>query len=197
MISLREAIWSLQGSWLLLRNRPEGLAWFDLSIGGFWRSFGAIVFILPMFWLSSMAEQKLILTESDVSPQALAESYFWVSRFLALGLDWIALPLLLAALAGPIGISQNYAPFIAVRNWTSLLISIPYAAVSVLFLANVLSSGFTVLFWMVILLAALWYRFVIARITLQCGIGLALGIVFLDFLLSLFVQEMSGRVFGA
>jgi len=196
MISVREALWSLQGSWLLLRNRPEGLAWFDLSIGGFWRSFGAIAFIIPMFWLSSMAEQKLILTESDVSPEALAETYFWVSRFFALGLDWVALPLLLAALAGPIGISQGYAPFIAVRNWTSLFISIPYAVVALLFLANILSSGFTVLFWMIILIGALWFRFVIARITLQCGLGLALGIVLMDFLLSLFVQEMSGRFFG-
>ncbi|GGB57192.1 hypothetical protein GCM10011316_31600 [Roseibium aquae] len=196
MISLREAVWSLKGSWLLLQNRPEGLSWFDLSLGGFWRSFGAILFILPLFWVSSLAEQKLILMESDMTAEGLAATNFWVSRFLALGLDWIALPLLLAALAGPIGISQGYAPFIAVRNWTSLLIAAPYALIGLFYLSGMISSGFTVLFWMTILIAALWYRFVVARITLRCGVGLAIGIVVLDFLLSLFIQEMSGRLLG-
>ncbi|MBO6754920.1 MAG: hypothetical protein JJ902_01210 [Roseibium sp.] len=197
MITLGEIARSLQGSWLLLKNRPDALKWFDLSLGGFWRSFGVVFLLLPMFWASSVAEKKLLLSETGLVESAFPNANFWAAQFTALGLDWIALPLLLAALAGPLGISRFYVPFIAVRNWSSLLISFPYLAVALLYLAGVVSGGMMVLLSLSILVAVLWYRYLIARITLQAGMGLAIGIVMLDIVLSLLIREMVGRIWGA
>ncbi|MEC9470098.1 MAG: hypothetical protein VYA18_10295, partial [Pseudomonadota bacterium] len=126
MISKVEIRAALDGSWLLLRNRPEGMAFFDQSIQGFWRSFSVIFLLVPVYVVSCLAEKRLFFAENLYHPDAFPNGSYWFAQFLGMGVDWLALPLLLALLAAPIGISNRYVSFIVVRNWTSLLASVPY-----------------------------------------------------------------------
>lgn len=194
MVSVREVEASIKGSWLLFLNREEGLRWFDLSISGFWRSFFVIVLLLPLFAITSLAEKQLLLTETELTPEAFETAAFWSVRLIGLGLDWIAMPLVLAVLAKPLGLEAHYPAFIAVRNWTSLFVSIPYVFTASLYLGGVLSGGLMYLTWLTFLVMILWYRFQITRMIFGASMGLTLGIVFLDFVLSIFIQTAVDRL---
>lgn len=104
MISKVEIRAALDGSWLLLRNRPEGMAFFDQSIQGFWRSFSVIFLLVPVYVVSCLAEKRLFFAENLYHPDAFPNGSYWFAQFLGMGVDWLALPLLLALLAAPIGI---------------------------------------------------------------------------------------------
>ena len=188
---------ALDGSWLLLRNRPEGMTFFDQSIHGFWRSFQVIFLLVPVFLLAGLSEQRLYFAENMYHPEGFPSRAFWTAQAFGLGVDWVALPIILAALAAPIGISHRYVPFIVVRNWTSVLASIPFMINYMLFLLGIIPPGIAVLFSLTCVLVVLWYRYLVARIALQATISLAVGIVVLDILLSLVIAEIVGILWKA
>ncbi|WP_209010854.1 hypothetical protein [Labrenzia sp. PHM005] len=196
MISTSEIRAALDGSWLLLRNQSQGMNYFDQSTQGFWRSFLVIFLLAPVFLVSALAEKKLLISENVILSEVFPENTYWLAQFLSLGIDWVMLPLVLAMLAGPIGISRQYVPFIVVRNWTSLLASVPYLATGLLYLMGIIPSGIMVLLSFTCLIVVLWYRFLIARIALQASASLAIGIVFLDILISLIIGELAGRLWA-
>ncbi|MTI43897.1 hypothetical protein E1178_09810 [Roseibium hamelinense] len=169
---------------------------FDTSVGGFWRSFLVVFYLLPLFWISSLAEKKHIVEQANILPENFPETIYWSAKLTGLGLDWIALPLLLASLAGPIGVTKGFVPFIVVRNWTSLLTAIPYVVISLLYLAGIISSGAMVFASLATLLVVVWFRYVIARIALGAAAGTAVGIVLMDVLISLFVTEFAYKLWG-
>ncbi|MFN3131117.1 hypothetical protein [Roseibium sp.] len=197
MISTNELRAAWEGSWLLLRSDPQGMSYFDLSLQGFWRSFQVIFLLAPVFLVSAMAEKKLLISENVIVAELFPSDTYWFAQFMSLGIDWVTLPLILALIAGPIGISRQYVPFIVVRNWTSILASMPYLAIALLYLTGIIPSGIMVLLSFTCLIVVLWYRFLIARIALQASVSMAIGIVFLDILLSLVIGELTGRLWAA
>ncbi|WP_420412241.1 hypothetical protein [Roseibium sp.] len=196
MISTSEIRAALDGSWLLLRNQPQGMNYFDQSTQGFWRSFLVIFLLAPVFLVSALAEKKLLISENVILSEVFPENTYWLAQFLSLGIEWVMLPLVLAVLAGPIGISRQYVPFIVVRNWTSLLAYVPYLVTGLLYLMGIIPSGIMVLLSFTCLIVVLWYRFLIARIALQASASLAIGIVFLDILILLIIRELAGRLWA-
>ncbi|TYC49163.1 hypothetical protein FMN50_24155 [Rhodobacterales bacterium] len=196
MITMGEIRAGLDGSWLLLRNRPEGMAFFDQSIQGFWRSFSVIFLLLPAFLASATAEKQFYFDENMFHPDAFPNGAYWTAQFFGLGVDWVAYPILLALLASPIGISSRYVPFVIARNWTSLFASIPHLIIYLLFLLGVISTGISVLLSFATLLAVLWYRYTVARIALQASISLAIGVVVLDIVLTLVISQLVGHMWG-
>ncbi len=196
MLSGSEIARALQGCWLLFRNRPEGMRYLDQSLEGFWRSFAVIILVTPMFALSTLSERKLLLEEANILPENFPDGVFWLAQFTRLAMDWVTLPLVLAALAKPIGITRGYVPFVVARNWSSLLVSLPYAVGAALYVVGVIAPGIMVLFSLATLLVVIWYQFVVARITLQGTIATTIGVVVLDIVLSLLIGEISGRLWG-
>ncbi|WP_422374841.1 hypothetical protein [Roseibium sp.] len=196
MISLGEIRAALDGSWLLLRNRPEGMAFFDQSIQGFWRSFAVVFLLLPVFLAGGQAEKKLYFSENLFHPDAFPNDSFWFAQAVGLGIDWLALPVLLAIVAVPIGVSNRYVPFIVARNWTSLLASIPYLITYLLFLLGVISPGITILLSLTCLVVVVWYRYQVARIALQSTVSVTVGVVVLDVLLTLVIAQIVGQMWG-
>ncbi|MEJ8476176.1 hypothetical protein [Roseibium algae] len=196
MLSSQEIARALQGSWYLFRNRPEGMRAFDVSINGFWRSFAVVLLLVPLFVISSLAEKKLLLDETDFISETFPVGTYWLAQFTSLGLDWLALPLLLAVLARPLGIAQGYVPFIVARNWTSLLAAVPYVCVSLLYLMGVIAPGIMVLLSLMSLIVVIWFRFLVTRISLQANLSMTIGIVILDIVLSLLIGELVGRMWG-
>jgi hypothetical protein len=196
MITGQEIARALTGSWLLFRNRPEGLRWFDRSIEGFWRSFGVIFLLLPFFWINWLAEKKMYLDETELTVDLFPDGTFWMTKLVSYGLAWILMPIVLALLARPIGISRGYVDYIIAGNWSSLLVAFPYAFAGLLYLSGIIPLGILSLISLSMFIVVLWYRFNIARITLQAGTGLTVGIVVLDPVLSALIEQVVTRVLG-
>ena len=195
MINRDEIVRSLNGVWLLFLDKPDALRLLDTTYRGFWRSFQAIILVAPAYGLTVMADRRTLLS-SAIADGAFDETAYMTAKWLTLAVDWAALPLLLAGLGAWLGIRRGYAAYIVARNWSAVLLSIPFAAVAVLDLTG-LVTGQLLFFPAVIALAvALRLSYVIARRALSVATNVAIGFVVLDFLVSLGIARLIGRLIG-
>jgi hypothetical protein len=190
-----EARRALTGAWWLFLRRPDGMRFFDLTVEGFWRSFGAIWLVLPAYAVIALADRHLRLADPNVAA-GFSDAAYAAATVIELAIDWVALPVLLGILARPLGIADRYVPFIVARNWATVIALLPYAVAALLvgFGPDIAQLG------SILSLAALFlvlrYAYVVARIALGAGIAFAVGLVAVDFLLSLTIQLVVERAFG-
>ena len=188
-----ELVRSVAAAWRLFLGDPRAMAGFDLTVEGFWRSFAVIVPIAPFYFAAALVERQLRLTGSVA--EAFGEGRFFAVKAAIMAIDWVALPIVLALVARPLGIARNYAGFIVARNWASLLIVIPDTAVAVAFGLGLIGTDIAGFLLLAVLVVILRYRYVIARIALGAGIGFAIAITFADLLLSLIINAGFNRLF--
>lgn len=193
MIGRPEIERALTGAWRLFLNKPDALRFFDTSVDGFWQSFQAIILVAPSYAVAALADRA---TFSDaIAAGTFDEAGFWATKAVSLAADWAALPVLLAALAGFIGIRAGYPAFITVRNWATVLMTLPFAAIA---LVQVFGVGQDVLFVpsLAALAFSLRFGYLIARRTLGVSADVAIGLVVLDWLVSLAVVVLIGKATG-
>lgn len=196
MFGVAEIVRAFQGSWALFQRREEGLRAFDLTVEGFWRSFGVAVLLIPPLIITSFAERALLLREVGIEPGQFAEGSFWLLQGSGFIVDWLLTPVVLALLARPFGFSSTYVPFVVVRNWTSLLAVCPYLVPAILYLLGIISGGIMVFLTLLAMLTVLYYRFIVVRMALRTSMGLSIGIVLLDFLLSILIGQGLAQIIG-
>jgi hypothetical protein len=107
-----------------------GRGFFDLTPGGFIRSFFAPAIALPFYVFAA----GLIARNMAATP-TVPTSDLWGAG-LAHILDAAAFPALIALLARPLQISQGYGGFIIVTNWASLFLNMILAAASLFAFAS-------------------------------------------------------------
>ena len=195
MIDKDDIVRSLTGAWALFLDRPNAIRLFDASYQGFWRSFQAILLIVPIYALTLYVEQQMLLT-GTAPDDAYSETAFVAAAWLTLVIDWIALPLLLAALAPFLAIRKGYATYIVARNWSAVVIALPYGAISTVQLIGP-GIGDLLFFPLVIALAiALRFSYLIAKHALGVTMDVAIGFVALDLLVSVGLAQAISRAFG-
>lgn len=181
---------NLAGAWQVMLGRAEGLRQLDISLEGFWRSFGAIVLILP-FSVLTLVSLRRMPGEGGESPSPLTSSEIALDS-LALIVDWVAFPLIFAVMARPLGLGPRYVPFIVTRNWASVIVVAIGGSVHALHLVGVAPARLAQFLLLAVLIIALRFSYVIARVALDTSAALAVPIVALDFLISLFVWSALG-----
>jgi len=195
MPGFEETLRSLTGAWRIFLNRPEALRLFDFSVDGFWRSFAAIVFLLPCYALLVLAERVRILTDS-IPDQGFNSGVFFLNKVVAIGLDWILLPVLLAFAVRPLGISRSYSAYIVTRNWGAVLATIPFGLIALLSLLGWINDDLATFLSLVMLAVVFRYGYLIARRVLGFDIGFAIGLVAADFCLSLILVGFIDTLFS-
>lgn len=118
MPRLDEVLHYLTGIYLLLKQKPEGFGWLDLTLRGLARSFWAFVWCLPAFaviwaswrlyYLGSMPEG----TSAGVN--------FFVKLMVIDVVGWLLPLVLLAGLARPLGYGKHLATVVTASNWASV-----------------------------------------------------------------------------
>lgn len=185
MLELSEISRSLRGAAALFMGRKEGLLALDRSVEGFWRSFGAVILILPLNAITVFA----------IARAGRAEDSFvglFTSQLPVLLLDWVTFPLLLALAAKPLGVAANYVSYVVARNWAA---PIGAAILTVPFLlqgAGWIPVNGAALLSLVALLVVLRYHYVIMRLALGAEMTLAIGLVVADLLISLVIIALFG-----
>ena len=186
---------SLRGAWRLFLGRPDALRFFDTSADGFLRSFRAIILVAPLYALTALADRHDILTDANPTDD-FGNGPYWASKAVTLALDWVMLPILLGLIADFIGIRRGYPAYIVARNWATVLMIIPFAAIALIDLAGFAGANLLVLPSMVALLATFRMSYAIARKTLGASGDVAIAFVALDFLVSLAIVMIANRLFG-
>lgn len=186
---------NLSAVWGIFRGRPEAIRGIDASYEGFWRSFGVIALVVPIYIPYVMSEYSLITGDGVVEEDFSLNAYL-VSRVFSLLVDWVAFPLMMAAIAGPLGIAKRYAPYITAYNWSNLIVVLPLALPGILYGFGLVPGQIATLLLLAGLAVFVRTRYTIARAALNAQAPLAIGLVALDFGLGLLVAGMFDRMAG-
>jgi len=187
--SLRE---NLAGAWAVMLGRAEGLARMDLSLEGFWRSFGAVVLVAPFLGPALISRTKFAAEQGGLAVSL--EPADLLAQLGPLLVDWFAFPLVFALLARPLGVSGRYVPYIVTRNWAAVIIVAGTSLIHAGHIAGLLPAGFVQVLLLVAVAVALRFSYVIARTALQVSPATALPIVIMDFTMSLIIWSAFERV---
>ncbi len=196
MLTRDEITRSLAGAWELFLDRPGAMSRFDVSVDGFWRSFAAVVLIVPSYAFAVLADNRMSSAEDPTLALETGGDLI-LHNGIGLALDWIALPLILALLARPLGIARHYPEFIVARNWCAVLAAVPFGVIGLFVLGGLVGPDLGRLLMIAALIAVLRYNYVIARRALEASAGFAIGIVVLDFVVSLTLAFALDGVFAA
>lgn len=121
MPRLDEVLHYLTGVYLLLKQKPEGFGWLDLSLRGLVRSFWAFAWCLPAFAVI-WASWRLYYLGS--MPAETPAGFAFFLKLLAIDVAGWLLPLvILAALARPLGYGKYLGIVVTASNW----VSVPFA----------------------------------------------------------------------
>lgn len=175
-----EARLSLAAAWLLARGDRSAYGLMNLSEDGFWRSFAAIFPVLPLYLYSTDASQRLGLagTPIDLPPSPIA-------TVISLLIQWVAWPILIAAIGRPLGWGANFVRYIVAFNWSSVYVIGVMLPSLMLFDAGLIGRDIMSLLALAGMVAALWIRWIVAVTGLQVSGLAAAGLVAGEVLLSI------------
>lgn len=180
-----EALRSIVGAARLARLDPAARNYFDLSVEGFWRSFGAMLYVAPLYLI--------FIHLPGMRPSLHAAEPFlgYPLEIANYVLRWASFPFVLYWLARPLGLAQGYAAYFVAYNWSQVVqigFFLPFAALVALdILPGPLGRGVMTF----IVVATFAYQLAVARTMLGIAWYFAFGIVCLDWVLGLFVDRVS------
>jgi len=195
MPTREEIVRSLTGAWEIFLDRPDAMRRFDVSVRGFWRSFGALFLVVPFYAVSALSERAVAKGDAILAAN-FSDAAFIFDKAVALCVDWVALPLLLALLATRLGITRTYPAFIIARNWASVLSIVPFGLISLLYVLDILGSDTADVLSLATVFVVLRYNYLIARRALDVGVGFAAALVVSDFALSMLIGAVIDLTFG-
>jgi hypothetical protein len=183
MSALPDVMRALYGAYRLARFDGGGLAYFDATPNGFWRSFLAAFAIAPLYLIMLAAQVHAGMTDIPVG------------RFLGLELSayflsWLVFPVLMEWLTRTLGCRDRYIAFIVAYNWAMVPQYVMFINVITLGLVGILPDAVSQGLTTVLFVWTLLYAGYIAKTALEVPVVTACGIVFVDFLLGLFLNQL-------
>ena len=169
----------LYGVWLLARRDRGGVGWLDGSVDGFWKSFFAAVLIAPFFGLALWLAIYSTADEADLTAIFFIEAVSYVGA-------WFFWPLIASELCRLIDPDLDARTYIVACNWSEIWIMMLRLPLLALGVSGLLDTAVTQFLGLLFLIVVLFYRFTIARHTLDAPMPVAAGLTFVDM--------MSGRL---
>lgn len=185
MITLAEIAAGVTGAFRLARRDPNGLACFDASPHGFWRSFWAAALVAPAFLIIDLLSGGL---SGDTGLRQI------VIKLIGYAIDWTAFPVVMITVADSLGKWPLYTRYIVAYNWSAVVQMSVLLPVAILALAA--PSHATMLVAQAVTIVMLVYRAYVAHVALAVGLGTAAGVVLLDVLLAGLLRAVTDRLMG-
>lgn len=184
----REVFSSLYGAYRLARYDGGGMAFFDTTLDGFWRSFFAAVIIAPFYVV-------VLYMRFDVGEVDTPPARFVSVEVIAYVISWVAFPVVMISLARFLECSERYLAYIVAYNWASVLQNALYLPLAMLSVNKVLPMEVASTLSLIVLLLILVYTWFITRTALDLTAGTAAGVVALDLILSIFINATAENMF--
>ena len=180
---------ALAGCLRLARGDRGGLACFDRSLDGFWRSFRAAVISYPLY---------LMLLAMRVGVAEWQQSGGWrivTVETIGYVVAWVAFPLLMLNVVRWIGRAHRFFDFMVAYNWCQVPQSALFVLVGLVSAGGVLSTQASEAMDMAAAIATLLYEWFIARVALDTTGLVAIFVVLLDLVLGVFVSRITGGLY--
>ncbi|MEQ9519371.1 MAG: hypothetical protein RLN89_08015 [Parvibaculum sp.] len=189
MPSSQEIISVIIGAVKVAQRDQTALNHFDLSADGFWRSFTAILYALPFYFIFITASWRMG-QEADVTLASSLTTYA-TSELLTYGVMWVLYPLAIAGITRATNLTQSFAPYVIVYNWSSLLIAALMVLPYIFFSLGLIGVGGASLIILFLFILALVYRWILASQILRANPLIASGVVALDVGLSILLAQLT------
>ncbi len=188
MPTLHEIVTSIYGAYRLARLDPNGMSFFDTSVGGIWRSFFAAVLIAPFY--AVLLAVRFPFEGGDVDPSrfALAEGVAYV-------ISWVAYPVVMASLTQIMGCLERFPAYLVAYNWSMVLQNALFLPIGLLGATGAISADAASFLWLVALVAILVYIWFIARTALKLPPFTCAAIVMLDIALSFLISATADSLY--
>jgi hypothetical protein len=196
VLTLAEIQRGLVASWDLFCGRDRGLAALPRDETGFWRSFLVFPLLLPFYVIFWSAQRSSILSAPDMSDAPVPLVSYLIWEMLGAIADWVVPPLVLAAVARPLGISGVLVRYIVARNWTSVLsvaiATAPFLVALILPVHDLIVAIAMIVTWAIILR----YQFIVARMALASGTLMAVAVVLMELVISVGIAHAVSTMIG-
>lgn len=196
MPGIMEILNALYGSYRLARLDVGGYAYFNVTAAGFWRSFAAILLVAPLYYLTSVSLHEITAAVSEAQPDPALSTADPGAALAGLVLQWAAWPIAMIFVARVLQVTQTYARFIVVYNWSTVfqmaVLMVPHA----LFMAGLLGAGPAHALIIVSIGFLLFYSWFIVRTALDVSGLVATGIVVFDIALGLVIGDIVDALFA-
>ncbi len=189
-----EIINALIGAWKIARRDPTALSHFDFSADAFWRSFAAFIFVLPFYLVFITAEWRMI-GEAGVTVTNTLPGYAMI-ELLSYAAFWALFPLAMVLLCRTLNLTQNYAPYIIVKNWSSVLVAVLLAPPYVLYSFGLASLDIVPFLFLVVFVTVLLYGWQIAMTVFATTPATAAGIVAFEVAFGFIINQVAGLFLG-
>jgi hypothetical protein len=180
MITYAEAAAGLTGAWRLARLDPSGLAYFDASERGFWRSFWAAAIYAPGYVI-------IVALDYAQHPPAASDMRILAVQLIAYVISWTAYPLAMFWGTAALGREAHYTRFIVAWNWANVLEMAVFLPVAGLAAATGEQIGILPLIASLLILAYQWY---VARTVLVISRLRAVAVVALDLVIDMMLLSV-------
>ena len=182
MPSRREVIAALYGSWRLMRFDSGGMAWFDLSIAGFWRSFFAAVPVAPFYAIDVALELAERIEPYD-------PVWAIVVSIVAYAASWAAFPIVAIFITRLLGLSRRYVPLIIAYNWASVPQTLVYFPVTMISAAQLAPPALAEFLLLAAFLYILVYQWFVTLTALETTALTAAGIIIVQVLIDVLIHR--------
>jgi hypothetical protein len=160
------------------------MAYFETTVGAFWRSFFAAAIVGPFFALLMGLRYGLGLVETPLARFVAVEAIAYV-------IAWVAFPFVMLSIARLIDRDERYLGYIVAYNWAAVLQNALYMPIVGLTVAGALPAALASALGLVALSVIMLYTWFITRTALDIGAPAAVGIVVFDFILSIFIDAFA------
>jgi len=184
-----ELRWALIGCLRLARGDRGGLAYFDRSLGGFWRSFLSGFLSYPFFLV--LLTMRISLADWNSAGGLriiLAETIGYV-------ISWVAFPLLMLSVLRWIGREHRFFDFMVPYNWCQLPQSALFVLVGLESETGAFSDPISQTIEIAAAIAVLLYEWYIARVALEASGAAATLVVLVDLVLGVVVTRAAGNLY--
>lgn len=180
-ISTAEVAQGLYGATRLAKGDRNGIRFFGDTPEAFWKSFWAAAVAAPAFAILVAIELSNVSVTSGPLRVVLIECVGYVA-------GWAAFPLAMHYVAEFIDREEHYIRYICAANWGSVLQVTLYLLVTAFLALDFLPRPLAVIVSLAAYAAIFVYQWWVARVGLELGRGGAVGIVVLDFVISLILN---------
>ena len=184
MLTMREASASLYGACRLARFDAAGMTFFNTSLEGFWRSFYAAVIIAPFYGL-------LLYLRYAAGEVAVQPTRFASVEAIAYVMSWFAFPVVMLTVVLFLDREKNYLRYLTAYNWAAVLQNAVYLPLAILMVTGVLPQQAANLFGLFVFAVILAYTWFITRVALDVPAATAGGVVTLDLLFSILINDFA------
>lgn len=179
---------SLAAAWRIMRHDEKAVDDLNLSIEGFWRSFAAVIPILPMMWIVSRSINQV----AAGNPNSGGETISITSDMFQVLLTWVAWPVVVGILVHLLKLGAGYVRFVVAYNWVAVIIGALTCLPHLLHLLGILPFALAALTSLFILGVSLYYSWYLARVALGADAGIAAMFAFADLALAVGIGQLIG-----